>query len=124
MYCASCGTEQDDNSINCTSCGQPLHGSQVQQPAGYAEVGIKPNTFLVPSILVTIFCCQIFGIVAIVYSAIAMGKVSSGDYSGAEQAASSAKMWCWLGFGIGLAIILAYATLAVIGVAAGAAGTP
>lgn len=92
------------------------------QPAGYA--GSPPPTYLVPAILVTIFCCQIFGIVAIVYSAIAMGKNSSNDYSGAMEAAKKSKMWCWIGFGVGLVIIILYVGLMFLGALAGAATTP
>ncbi|MCC5821791.1 MAG: CD225/dispanin family protein [Phycisphaerales bacterium] len=85
--------------------------------------GTPAQTFLIPSILVTIFCCQIFGIVAIVYAAIATGKNSSGDYLGAADAGAKAKMWCLIGFGIGLVIIIGYIALVMLGVVAGIAGS-
>lgn len=94
----------------------------MQQSSEY--VGSPSSTYLVQSILVTIFCCQIFGIVAIVYSAIAMGKNSSNDFSGAAYAAGKAKMWCWLGFGVGFIVAILYIALMILGAAAGAAATP
>ena len=95
-------------------------------PMGYsaATQGSPSPTYLVPSILVTIFCCQILGIVAIVFSAIAMSKNSSGEYEEAAKAASTAKMWCWIGFGIGFVIIIGYAILTVLVGAAGVASNP
>ncbi len=62
-----------------------------------------PN-YLVQAILTTIFCCLPFGIVAIVFAAQVNGKLAAGDYAGAMQTSKQAKMWCWLAFGIGLAI--------------------
>lgn len=88
-----------------------------------AGQGTSAQTYLVPSILVTIFCCQIFGIVAIVFAAIATGKNSSGDYAGAAKAGSQAKMWCLIGFGIGLLFWIVYAVLMMLGVVAGIAGS-
>ena len=95
-------------------------------PMGYsaATQGSPSPTYLVPSILVTIFCCQILGIVAIVFSAIAMSKNSSGEYQEATKAANTAKMWCWIGFGVGLIFIIGYGILTALGVAAGVASSP
>ena len=123
MYCTHCGAPIHELDQNCSACGAPQnHGSGHGRAPGpqYAVGGGAPSpTYLVPSILVTLFCCQIFGIVAIVYSAIAMGKNSLGDFMGAKQAAGTAKMWCWLGFGIGFVIILAYVAIAIVSAAAG-----
>jgi hypothetical protein len=73
-----------------------------------------PN-YLVQSILLTLFCCLPFGIVAIVYSSQANGKATAGDYTGAMAAARSAKTWCWAAFGTGLGIVAVTVLLAVIG---------
>lgn len=120
MYCSKCGEPVHENDQNCSSCGQQVranHGSPPHMGHGaYAGHGGTPApTYLVPSILVTLFCCQVFGIVAIVFSAIAMGKNSSGDYQGAQKAASTAKMWNWIGFGIGFAFVLIYAAMMIVG---------
>jgi hypothetical protein len=82
-----------------------------------------PN-YLVQAILVTIFCCLPFGIVAIIFAAQVNGKLAAGDYAGAVNCSGQAKMWSWIGFGIGLLGILAYFGLVAIGIAAGAHGQP
>jgi hypothetical protein len=64
-----------------------------------------PN-YLVPAILVTLFCCLLGGIVSIVYAAQANSKAAAGDYEGAIQAANQAKTWLWVSFVIGLVATL------------------
>ncbi len=120
MHCTNCGAEIPEHANNCPQCG-----AGAGAPVGHApaQSGPPAQTYLVPAILVTIFCCQIFGIVAIVYAAIAMGKNSAGQYQEAAQAAKNAKMWCWLGFGVGFVIVGAYMALMFLGLLAGAAGS-
>jgi hypothetical protein len=60
-----------------------------------------PN-YLVQSILVTLCCCLIGGIIAIVYAAQVNGKLAAGDIRGAREASDKAKMWCWISFGVGI----------------------
>lgn len=74
------------------------------EPYGHGTV---PN-YLVQSILVTIFCCLIGGIVAIVHAAQVNSKLRAGDYAGAVASSKSAKQWCWASFWIGLAGIILY----------------
>ena len=61
-----------------------------------------PN-YLVQAILVTLFCCVPFGVVAIVFAAQVNGKLRAGDRIGATRASNNAKMWCWAAFGCGIA---------------------
>jgi hypothetical protein len=61
-----------------------------------------PN-YLVQSILVTLFCCLPFGVVAIIYAAQVNSKLEAGDYNGAVKASADAKKWCWISFGTGIA---------------------
>ncbi len=75
-----------------------------------------PN-YLVQSIL-TLFCCWPLSIVAIVFAAQVNGKLAGGDYAGAVQASKQAKMWCWISFGIGLAIELIVLVFYIIAIAA------
>jgi hypothetical protein len=60
-----------------------------------------PN-YLVQSILVTVCCCLIGGIIAIVNAAQVNGKLAAGDIAGARKASDQAKMWCWISFGVGI----------------------
>jgi hypothetical protein len=71
-------------------------------------------TYLPQAILTTLFCCLPFGIVAIVYAAQVNSKLAAGDYEGAMQASKSAKTWCWVSFGCGLAVVVLYILLFVI----------
>jgi Interferon-induced transmembrane protein len=72
-----------------------------------------PN-YLPQAILTTLFCCLPFGIVAIVYAAQVNTKLQAGDYEGAMQSSKSAKTWCWVSFGSGLAVFLIYFLLIIL----------
>lgn len=125
MYCNYCGVQIPEDANNCPGCGQPTATTTPDPRTARvaAPQGAPTPTYLVPSILVTIFCCQIFGIIAIVFSAIAMGKNSSGDYAEAERFAGNAKTWCWIAFGTGFVVIGGYLLLMFAGLLAGAAGS-
>ena len=75
-----------------------------------------PN-YLIPAILVTLFCCVPFGIIAIVYAAQVNGKVALGDIEGALRTSRSAKKWAWLSFGTGLLITVGWVIYIVLGLA-------
>jgi hypothetical protein len=62
----------------------------------------QPKNYLVEAILITIFCCQPFGIVGIVFSSQVNSKYAAGDYNGALQASKDAKKWTKWGFITGL----------------------
>jgi hypothetical protein len=86
---------------------------QNQQPLS------PPPNYLVFAILTTIFCCQILGIVSIVYAAQVNSKWASGDYEGAREASKNAKLWAWISTGSGILIAIAMALLGVFAVIAG-----
>ncbi len=113
LFCQKCGTQNDDNAYKCTKCGEML--PQVQAHGPVTPVTI-PN-YLVQAILVTLCCCLPFGIVSIVYAAQVNAKAKSGDIQGALDSSGKAKMWCWIGFAIGLVanlIIFAIQAIAII----------
>lgn len=66
----------------------------------------KPANYLVWAILSIFFCCLPFGIVSVVYASKVDSLWNTGDYIGAERAASKARLWFWWAFGIGLALNL------------------
>ena len=78
-----------------------------------------PKTWLVESILVTIFCCLPFGIAGIVDAAKVESRFSAGDIEGANRASRDAKRWTMIGFWIGLAGGFLYLMLMLIGVVSG-----
>jgi len=82
----------------------------VNQPYGQspAQKQVVPKTWLLESILVTIFCCLPFGIAGIVFASRVESKFYSGDVSGALQASQDAAKWTKLGFWIGMVVIILY----------------
>ena len=109
MYCHRCGTQNHENNHRCVNCGEFLHRSS-------SHIGPIPRipNHLAQSILVTLFCCLPFGIVAIVYSAQVNTKIQAGDIQGARQTSRMAAIWGWWSFGLGLLFGLCYFMLAVL----------
>ena len=66
----------------------------------------QPKNYLIEAILVTIFCCQPFGIVSIVYAAQVNSKFAIGNYEGANNASKSAKNWVIAALISGLIILV------------------
>ncbi len=81
-----------------------------------------PPNYLVFAILTTIFCCQILGIVSIVFAAQVNSRWNSGDIQGAMDASRNAKLWAWIAFGSGLLTAVVITLLTVLGVFAGIMG--
>ena len=88
MFCAECGSEINDKAAICPKCGVPVAGKAIVTPT-HADV---PN-HLVGAILTTLFCCQITGIVAIVYASQVNTKLAQGDVAGAQEASRTASTW-------------------------------
>ncbi|MBN2019073.1 MAG: CD225/dispanin family protein [Sedimentisphaerales bacterium] len=98
MFCRKCGAQNADNAYKCVQCGEELQQVTVLPPTTQMKI---PN-YLVQAILITLCCCLPFGIVSIVYAAQVNSKVQAGDIQGALDASGKAKMWCWIGFALGL----------------------
>lgn len=64
-----------------------------------------PPNYLALAIITTLFCCQIFGIISIIYASQVNSKYMAGDYLGAERASNNAKIWSFVSIGIGILII-------------------
>lgn len=74
----------------------PGYSSQPPPPPGYPPqppTGTPPDNYLVWSILVTIVCCNLLGIVAIVKSSQVNSLWAQGRYADAQASADSAKKW-------------------------------
>ena len=77
----------------------PVSQPQQQQCAGNQ---VCPPTNMVWAILTTVLCCQIFGIIAIVYAAQVGAKFRAGDLEGANRYSDRAAIWCIAGIVAGL----------------------
>lgn len=75
-----------------TAYQQPGY-QQPANPYGYNQQPPCPSSNLAWAILVTIFCCLPFGIVAIVYASKVSGLYAAGQYNAAVEAARKAKNW-------------------------------
>ncbi len=90
-----------------------MYEQQLQQPQ------TPPPNYLVFAILTTIFCCQILGIVSIIFAAQVNSKWTAGDFEGALNASKNAKLWVWITFGSGILILISATILSILGVIAG-----
>jgi len=95
MFCRECGYELADDAVTCSKCGVATQQSVQKIP-----------NHLIGSILTTICCCPVFGIVAIVYAAQVNTKLVAGDIQGAIASSKKAKAWMWWGVGIGFVVQL------------------
>jgi hypothetical protein len=89
-------------------------------PAGGAAAGpggAPPSNYLIPAILVTLFCCLPGGIVAIIFATQVNSKYAAGDVAGAMEASRKAKLFTMISAGIGVVIIGIYAILGILGAA-------
>ena len=67
-----------------------------------------PKTWLLESILVTLFCCLPLGIVGIINAANVSSKYEAGDIEGAKKASQEAAKWTKYGFIAGIIVIVLY----------------
>jgi len=130
IYCPECGKQISDKAVRCPNCGrdmtqggevqqvqqqthQPMnqYGQQPMNQYGQQQMPPCPKTYLVESILVTIFCCVVFGVLAIVKAAKVSSAYSAGNYDEALEASEAAKKWVTWGFICGIIVCI----LAVIG---------
>ncbi len=112
IECNECGKSISDKAEVCPSCGYSKENTQVTptQPDPIlttARNDIYVESHLAKAILVTIFCCLPFGIVAIVNAASVNGKLQAGDVISAKLASDNADKYAnWSIIGGALAGII------------------
>ena len=84
---------------------QPPYPPQPAYQPAYPG-GVLPNipSYLGWAIATLILCFWPTGIVAIVYATKVGNLLAVGDVYGAKEASHKAKMWCWITFGIAVAV--------------------
>ena len=122
MFCPQCGTSNADTAAVCVQCGKSLQ-TGVATPLPVAGQVIPPGAavqnYLVFAILTTVLCCLPAGIPAIIYAAQVNSKLQTGDFAGAQAASNNAKMWCWIAFGLGLAMVGFWVAMMMLGLVSG-----
>jgi hypothetical protein len=69
---------------------------------------VRPNNYLVGSIIATIVCCMPVGIISIIYASQVNSKYDAGDFAGAEKASKQAKQFMIGAIVVGLVAVIAY----------------
>ena len=116
MFCSNCGAEVPDNSRFCPKCGNSLSESPVYSaPSAKQAQGVRPPTYLVLSVIVTIFCCLIFGIIGIVYGSKVDPAWNAGLYDEAREYSRKARNWCLLGLLLNIILWILYVILVMAG---------
>ncbi len=99
---------------------QPL-GSAPQpqyQGQGYGNRPVNnepmPPTYLVWSIIMTVLCCLVPGVVAIIFSSQVSTKYFSGDIEGAKRASRRAEIWIIVSFVLGVLSATLYMPIMLI----------
>ena len=119
MVCPQCGKETPEGSAFCAFCGAPSGGGDAPartegEPAPrFGTLAPDIQTYLVHSILATLFCCIPFGVVAIVFSVMATSAKNAGRFTEAVANAKQAWTWVKVSFWLGL-ISLALNILIVV----------
>ena len=85
-------------------------------PAPPTPGGQPPPNYLIPAILVTLFCCLPVGVASIIFATQVNSKYQAGDIAGAEEASRKAKMFAMIGAGVGVVVIALAIILNILGV--------
>lgn len=115
MFCRNCGAEIPDGSMFCPECGSSVSESPVYVSSPNRPQGVRPPTYLVLSVLVTLFCCLIFGIVGIVYAAKVDPAWNAGLYDEAREYSRKARNWALLGMSLSILLGILYVILVLAG---------
>ena len=81
-----------------------------------------PPNHLAMAIITLILCCQITGIVSVIYAAQVNSKYAMGDYEGALRASENARTWWIVGLALGALVYVGaffIYGLAFLGIASG-----
>lgn len=73
-----------------------------------------PPTYLVPSVLATVFCCIPFGVVGIYFASKVSGKYFMGDIEGAKSCSRKAGIWTAVAFSVGITFGVVYGIISAI----------
>lgn len=92
------------------STSGPVFGHSFKEPVREP----MPSTYLVWAIVMTIICCTIPGIVAIVFSSQVSTRYAVGDLEGARRASRNAEIWIIVSFVLGVISAVLYLPMMLI----------
>lgn len=92
-----------------------------EYPAEPVVPAEKPNTVLwiVLSAIHIFTCCQITGIIGLIFAILGHVAADKGDFADAAGKIRISKILFWVGFGLGLLVVAAYIVLFALGFAVG-----
>lgn len=88
---------------------------QSRRPENHENSEPMPSTWLIWSVLITVFCCFIPGIIAIIYSSQVSSRYYAGDIEGARRASRNAEIWIIVSFVLGVLSATLYLPFMLIG---------
>lgn len=86
---------------------QPYEAYKPNKPSDHNQ-GTMPPTYLIWAILVTVFCCFIPGIVAIIFASQVSSKFYAGDIDGAWRSSRNAEIWIIVSVVLGVLVATLY----------------
>jgi serine/threonine-protein kinase len=110
----ACQKDREQRFQSCLDCINALENTisiEIKKKELYQRK--PPKTYLVESILVTIFCCIPFGIIRIVNASNVASLNKFGDYEGAEVSSKKARRWMIIGLVSGIIFSTLYFLLIV-----------
>jgi hypothetical protein len=102
---------------------RPFQESYTPNQPLAAGTGIRPKTWLVESILATLFCCLPFGIAGIVNASNVDSRYANGDFAGAQRASEEAGKWTKISFFVAIGLWVLYIAAIIIGIFGGLGST-
>ncbi len=107
-----------DFSQNPQYAQQPMGGAPRYQGDGYGNRPVNsepmPPTYLVWSVIMTVLCCLIPGVVAIIFSSQVSTKYYAGDLEGAKRASRNAEIWIIVSFVLGVLSATLYVPIMMV----------
>lgn len=115
MFCRNCGAELPEGARFCTNCGCDMQADALQERKAAPAMPERPSSYLVLSILTTLFCCMVFGIIGIVYASKVDSAWYAKDYASAREYSRKARLWSLAGILLTVVFWLIYIILIVVG---------
>lgn len=109
---ASSGPHSSNPYAGIGNAPQSAYTPQSEIPG--SELPPMPKNYLVWSVLCTVLCCFIPGIVAIIYSSQVSSRYYAHDYEGAKRSSEKAEIWIIVSFVLGLVCSTFYLPLMLI----------